>query len=694
MQSARRKLCVLNADTLIRFPKMESEPSRRTDTSSGRVYARRRRQNINHSNFPHRHATETGFKPFIVHNYRYIEKENDKSLSLRADGKEALKQRSPQGGEIPDGSTCKAHQQPYLFFCNETRCRLFLCNTCTEQHSGHVVTDLIEEADRCKTNLLEMVNNSEKMARMLEHEKEKVYLVEEELKVHARESLFQLDQRKDRLVDLIVSVIDTMKHETIQQKSSELLKIHDVVKTLDGGASKFRDVAKESANSSEDSSFMDLIKNHNTIHGQYKDLMQVVSTIFSEPMRFNHLDFRAVDSHSEDRYCHRLVGVLEPRHIPLDFLKSSAVVSKLLDMLEDSKCNTDLSSAREEVPIVTATSSLMRSDSVTGAGYEIHPEVDSPSSPSRRRESHDHHQSRDECLNTFNTYLEPLQAFQCLSEDGTIIVSGCSAGIWWLKQFKDDGGFLWHKQVSSQPTGLASFKIPHEPLDGTLKAYLAVAYKQENKIDFHSMDLKEEVAFTYDIPGQDPGCLVFSKPLKKLLYVDEGTYPSALREVEIPEAALFRRSMHLIITKSRNISGLCLMNKAHNEREREANDGEGDLLVILSDGEKLCAYSYQDGCPVWQLAGDISSSSGAGVVYNINPLGICVVRHSTKSLIYVADCNNKSILKVDKKGKVVKMWLTRGTSLGGPRQLTYDTIRSQLFVLHVRADGRLHVNVY
>ena len=629
---------------------------------------------------------------FVSH--RYIEKESEKRKpggNLGVDGK-GVTARSPQAEEIPDGSTCRIHHQPYLFFCNEAECRLFLCNTCNaEQHRNHGVTDLIEEADRCKNNLLEMASNSEKLARILENERQKIYVAEEELKVNTKETLFQLDQRKDRLVELVTSVIDNMKHDAVQQKGSELLKMHDVVKTLDGGASKFRDVAKESVESSDDSSFMDLIKNHNTIHAQYKDLLQVISAVLSEQIRFSHLEFKALDSHSEERYSHRLVGLLEPGHIHVDLLKSSSVVSRLMGLVENSSYNTDLSSARDpqqEVPIVVAASALMRSDSVTGSAYEIQPDSESPSpsSPVRRRESHDHHQSREECLNTFNTYLEPLQAYQCLVDDGTIIVSGCSAGIWWLKQFKDDGGFLWHKQVASQPTGLASFKIPQEALDGTLKSYLAVAYKVENKIDFHSMDAKDEVAFTYDIPGQDPGCLVYSDQLKKLMYVDEATYPSALREVDIPEAALFRRSMHLIITKSRNICGLCLMTKTHGERDAAGEDV--DLMVILSDGEKLCAYSYHDGSPIWQLAGDISSSSGAGVVYNINPLGICVVKHSTKSLIYVADCNNRSILKVDKKGKVAKMWLTRGTSLGGPRQLTYDTSRSQLFVLHVKADGR------
>ena len=631
--------------------------------------------------------------------FRYIEKENEKckshNINLRGDGKD-LVQRSPLSAEMPDGSTCRIHQQPFLFFCNESQCRLFLCNTCnTEQHKGHVVTDLIEEADRCKTSLLDMAMNAEKLARILDNEKQKVYVAEEEIKVQTKETIFQLDQRRDRLVELINSVIDNMKHEAIQQKSSELLKMHDVVKTLDGGASKFRDVAKESLDSSEDSSFMDLIKDHNAIQAQYKDLLQVVSAVLSEQIKFNHLEFKPLDEHSEDRYSHRLVGQLESGYIHVDFLKSSSIVSRFLGLIESARHNTDLSSARgpQEVPIVLAAGSLMRSDSVTGAGYEMQHEEESPSSPVRRRESHDHHQSRDECLKTFNTYLEPLQAYQCLVEDGTIIVSGCSAGIWWLKQFKDDGGFLWHKQVSSQPTGLSSFKIPQESIDGTLTPYLAVSYKQENKIDFHSLEVKDEVAFTYDIPGQDPGCLVYNDHLKKLMYVDEATYPSALREVDIPEAGTFRRSMHLIITKSRNICGLCLMSKTHTDRDAGAEDG-GDLLVILSDGEKLCAYSYHDGSPAWQLAGDVSSSSGAGMVYNINPLGICVVKHSTKSLVYVADCNNRSILKVDKKGKVVKMWLTRGTNLGGPRQLTYDTTRSQLFVLHVKADGRLHVNVY
>ena len=186
-------------------------------------------------------------------------------------------QRSPLNAEIPDGSTCRIHQQPFLFFCNESQCRLFLCNTCnTEQHKGHIVTDLIEEADRCKTSLLDMATNAEKLARILDNEKQKVYVAEEEIKVQTKETIFQLDQRRDRLVELINSVIDNMKHEAIQQKSSELLKMHDVVKTLDGGASKFRDVAKESLDSSEDSSFMDLIKDHNAIQAQYKDLLQVV----------------------------------------------------------------------------------------------------------------------------------------------------------------------------------------------------------------------------------------------------------------------------------------------------------------------------------------------------------------------------------------------------------------------------------
>ncbi len=311
-------------------------------------------------------------------------------------------------------------------------------------------------------------------------------------------------------------------------------------------------------------------------------------------------------------------------------------------------------------------------------------EEEVPTSPVRRRGSHDPHQAnRDECIKTFNTYLEPLQAYQCLLEDGSIVVSGCSAGIWWLKQFKDDGGFLWQKQVSSHPTGITALKLPQESLDGMIAPYLAVAYKHENKIDFHNLPLRDDVAFSYDIPGQDPGCLLFIENQKKMLFVDEGTYPSAVREMEIPEAGMFRRSMHLIITKSRNISGLCYL-----EIEDE------DLLVLVSDGEKLSAYTYKDASPAWVLSGDVSSLTGAGTVYNVNPLGMCIVKHSTRSLIYVADCNNRSILKVDKKGKIVKMWVTRGTSLGGPRQLTYDVIRSRLFVLHVKADGRLHVNVY
>ena len=99
--------------------------------------------------------------------------------------------------------------------------------------------------------------------------------------------------------------------------------------------------------------------------------------------------------------------------------------------------------------------------------------------------------------------------------------------------------------------------------------------------------------------------------LKKLMYIDEATYPSALREVDITEAGMFRRSMYLIITKSRNICRLCLITKSNNDRD--GNTGELDFLVILSDGEKLCAYSYHNGSPVWQLAGNVSSLSGAGV---------------------------------------------------------------------------------
>ena len=151
--------------------------------------------------------------------------------------------------------------------------------------------------------------------------KQKVYVAEEEIKVQTKETIFQLDQRRDRLVELINSVIDNMKHEAIQQKSSELLKMHDVVKTLDGGASKFRDVAKESLDSSEDSSFMDLIKDHNAIQAQYKDLLQVVSAVLSEQIKFNHLEFKPLDEHSEDRYSHRLVGQLESGYIHVDFLK-------------------------------------------------------------------------------------------------------------------------------------------------------------------------------------------------------------------------------------------------------------------------------------------------------------------------------------------------------------------------------------
>ena len=282
--------------------------------------------------------------------YRYIEKENAKcksqNYSLRNDDKDLI-QRSPLGVEIPDGSTCRVHQQPYLFFCNENQCRLFLCNTCnSEQHKGHVVTDLIEESDRCKSNLLDMATNSEKLARILENERQKIYVAEEELKVQTKETLFQLDQRKDRLIELINSVIDNMKHETIQQKSSELLKMHDVVKTLDGGASKFCDVAKESIDSSENSSFMDLIKDHNAIHAQYKDLLQVISAVLSEQIRFNHVEFKPLDEHSEDRYGHRLVGSLDSGYIHVDFLKSSSIVSRFLALIESAKHNTDLSSDR------------------------------------------------------------------------------------------------------------------------------------------------------------------------------------------------------------------------------------------------------------------------------------------------------------------------------------------------------------
>ncbi len=214
-----------------------------------------------------------------------------------------------------------------------------------------------------------MVTSSEKVSRILENEKQKLCEKEKELKSFTNETLFQLDQRRDTLIDLINSVIENMKHDTLQLKSSELLKIHDAIKTLESGASKFKDVAKETQASSENTSFMELIKEHTSLRSQYKDLMKVISTVLSEELTFSHHEVKPLERYAAEKYANKLVMPLDSRSVVVDFQKSKSVVDKFLGIAETAQTNAEISLAvAPQEALQVEASSLRRSSSVTVPG--------------------------------------------------------------------------------------------------------------------------------------------------------------------------------------------------------------------------------------------------------------------------------------------------------------------------------------
>ena len=121
---------------------------------------------------------------------------------------------------------CKDHKRPLALYCTESKCRKSLCAMCyIDDHKNHNVTDLVQEAQRCK----QMVTNDiDTKLKVIAKHRELLKTARRTIDEITQNSLTEISRRKKCLIDQIqsefqlLSLIITSHRDKEHQKLEEL----------------------------------------------------------------------------------------------------------------------------------------------------------------------------------------------------------------------------------------------------------------------------------------------------------------------------------------------------------------------------------------------------------------------------------------------------------------------------------------
>ena len=155
----------------------------------------------------------------------------------------------PQPEEKPKGQkqkmeTCKDHDRPISFFCNNPDCQKEICQICMiEQHKKHEFLDLHNLQEEKRKILLA---NTESLKKDILNNKSKLLDTKEELSENLSTCTKTIEEEKNKKVDTVTRIV-TQKYDRLLEsvrntKTEEIKAIENDVKIFDQQISQLKHI--------------------------------------------------------------------------------------------------------------------------------------------------------------------------------------------------------------------------------------------------------------------------------------------------------------------------------------------------------------------------------------------------------------------------------------------------------------------